>query len=107
MPDYSSFESICAEMSDSSFQAYFVCLYRPPGQPINFFEECQDLLENLATLHSEIYIFGDFNLQLDKHTAVTIIFDDILTSFDLKQHVTFSTHIHGHWLDLVITLFNM
>ena len=33
----------------------------------------------------------------------TITFDDILTSFDLKQHVTFSTYIHGHWLDLVIT----
>ena len=56
----------------------------PPGQPANFFEECQqDLLE---TLHSEFYIFGDFNLHLDKHTAVTITFDDILTSFNLKQH---------------------
>ena len=39
---------------------------------------------------------------MDKRTAVTITFADILTSFDLK-HVTFSTHIHGHWLDLVIT----
>ena len=61
------------------------------------------MLENFATLHSEFYIFGDFNLQLDKRTAVTITFDDILTSFDLKQHVIFSTHINGHWLDLVIT----
>ena len=99
IPDYSTFESICVDISDS----YFVCLYRPPGQPANFFEEFQDLLENLATLHSEFYIFGDFNLQLDKGTAVTITFDDILTSFDLKQHVTFTRHIHGHWLDLVIT----
>ena len=30
------------------------------------------------------------------------MFVDILTSFDLK-HVTFSTHIHGHWLDFLIT----
>ena len=90
-------------VSYSSISAYFVCLYRPPGQAANFFGEFKDLLENLATLHSEFYIFGDFNLQLDKHTAVTITFDDILTSFDLKQHVTFSTHIHGHWLGVVIT----
>ena len=60
-------------------------------------------MENLATLHSEFYIFGDFNLQFDKRTAVTIMFDDTLTPFYLKQHVTFSTHIHGHWLYLVIT----
>ena len=60
-------------------------------------------MENLANLHSEFCIFGYFNLQLDKHKAVTITFNDILTSFDLKQHVTFSTHIHGHWLDQVIT----
>ena len=39
IPDYSNFESICVEISDSSFSAYFVCLYRPPGQPANFFEE--------------------------------------------------------------------
>ena len=67
------------------------------------FEEFQDLLDNFATLHSEFYIFGDFNLLLDKRTAATFSFDDILTSFDLKQHFTFSSHIYGHWLDLVIT----
>ena len=34
---------------------------------------------------------------------MTITFNDFLVSFDLKQHVTFSTHIHGHWFDLLIT----
>ena len=33
----------------------------------------------------------------------TYMATDILVSFDLKQHVNFSTHIHGHWLDLLIT----
>ena len=103
IPDYSTFESINAvEISASSFSAYFVCLYRPPRQPTNFFEEFQDLLEQLATLHSDFYIFY-FNLNLDKRTAIAITFDYIITPFDLKQHVTFSTHIHGHRLDLVIT----
>ena len=57
----------------------------------------------MAPIHSEFFIFGDFNLHLDIPSAITTTFNDILVSFDLKQHVTFSTHIHGHWLDLFIT----
>ena len=30
-------------------------------------------------------------------------FNEILTCFDLKQHVNFPTHVHGNWLDLLIT----
>ena len=102
-PEYSSFQYIYVEISDSSFSAYFVCIYSPTGHPANFFEEFQDLLENLATMHSEFNIFGDFNVHLDIPSATTTTFNDILASFDLKQHVTFSTYIHGHWLDLFIT----
>ena len=54
-------------------------------------------------MHSEFYIFGDFNLYLDIPSAITITFNDILVSFDLKQHVSFSTHIHGHCLELFTT----
>ena len=31
---------------------------------------------------------------------------DILDTFSLHQHVTFPTHIYGHWLDLFITRSN-
>ena len=102
IPEYSSFESICIEIPHSSFSAHFICLYRPPGEPAKIFEEFQELLENLVTLRSEINVSDDFNLHLDTSSAVTTTFGDILTAFDLKQHVTFATHIHGHWLDLVI-----
>ncbi|MEG7525400.1 MAG: hypothetical protein M3H12_20335, partial [Chromatiales bacterium] len=40
-PEYSTFESICVDNSHSSFSGYFVCIYRPPGHPANFFEEFQ------------------------------------------------------------------
>ena len=30
-------------------------------------------------------------------------FHEILKCFNLKQHVNFSTHVHDHWLDLLIT----
>ena len=41
------------------------------------------------------------HLAIPSHHTET--FADILTSFGLLQHVNFTTHIHGHWLDLCIT----
>ena len=43
-------------------------------QPISL----KDLLENLATIHSEFFIFGDFNLHLDIPSAIKTTFNDIL-----------------------------
>ena len=60
-------------------------------------------MENVATMHTEFYIVGDFNLRLDTPSAATTTFKDILASFDIKQHVNFPTHIHGHWLDILTT----
>ena len=50
-----------------------------------------------------MYILGDFNLNLDNSNGNINKFNEILTCFDLKQHVNFPTHVHGHWLDLLIT----
>ena len=53
--------------------------------------------------HIIFHIVGDFNLHLDTPSATTTTFNDILASFDKKQHVNFPTDIHGHWLDILIT----
>ena len=68
-----------------------------------FFHEFEDLLENIVTTHLDIYILCDFNLHLDVSDSNTQRFNKILKCFNLKQHVNFSTHVHGHWLDLLIT----
>ena len=68
-----------------------------------FFNEFEDLLENIVTTHIDIHILGDFNLHLDVSDSSTQRFNEILTCLNLKQHVNFSTHVHGHWLDLLIT----
>ena len=70
---------------------------------LNFFDEFQDLLQNIISLHDNLYILGDFNLHQDNSNGNTNKFNEILTCFDLKQHVYFPTHVHGHWLDLLIT----
>ena len=72
---------------------------------IKFFNEFKDLLENIVTTHLDIYILGDFNLHRFLGVSDSNIqrFNEILKCFNLKQHVNFSTHVHGHWLDLLIT----
>ena len=80
-----------------------LCSYCPLGITSSIFVNVLDLLENVATIHTDFCIFHDFNLHLDTQSTATSTFNDILASFDLKQHVSFSTHIHGHWLDLLIT----
>ena len=54
-------------------------------------------------MHTEFYIVGDFNLHQNTPSATTTTCNDILASFDTKQHVNFQTQIHGHWLDILIT----
>ena len=51
-PDYSSFQSICVDISNPCFSGYIICFYHPPCHLANFFEEFQDLLENVATMHT-------------------------------------------------------
>ena len=45
---------------------------------------------------------GDFNLRIDSSSSDTGRLSGILDSFDLHQYVDFPTHIHGHFLDLMI-----
>ena len=61
---------------------------------MSFFYEFDDLLENIIPLHINLYILGDFNLHLVNANG---------QCFYLKQHGNFPTHVHGHWLDLLIT----
>ena len=103
IPSYNTFEAPSTEISSSSFSGLFICLYRLQENMQTFFNEFEDLLENIVTTHLDIYILGDFNLHLDVSDSNTQRFNEILKCFNLKQHVNFSTHVHGHWLDLLIT----
>ena len=43
-----------------------------------FFNEFEDLLENIVTTHLDIYILGDFNPHLDVSDSNTQRFNEIL-----------------------------
>ena len=102
-PSVKTFEAISARIGNNSFSGLVVCLYRLQNGTCQFFDEFQDLLENIISLHDNVYILGDFNLYLDNSNGNTNKFNEILTCFDLKQHVNFPTDVRGHWLDLLIT----
>ena len=103
LPSFKTFEAISARIGNNSFSDFVVCLYRLQNGTCQFFDVFQDLLENIISLHDNLYILGDFNLHLDNPNGNTNKFNKSLTCFDLKQHVNFPTHVHGHWLDLLIT----
>ena len=69
-----------------------------------FFDESSELLEEMSILSHHIIFLGDFNIHLDeKNNSNSMGFCDILTAFNLVQHVGEATHESGHLLDLVIT----
>ena len=54
-----------------------------------------------STCSTDRVRLATINARSMKNKAASLA--DILESFDLEQHVNFPTHIHGHWLDLLIT----
>ena len=66
-----------------------------------FFDEFPDILETTLQFQEDIYMFGDFNIHLDLPCPNTRSFMDVLQTYALHQHVSFPSHVHGHWLDLV------
>ena len=62
-----------------------------------FLEDCQNMLQNLATNLSELSILVYLSLNLDIPCLSTTTFDHILASFDFKQHIAFSIKIHGQF----------
>ena len=99
LPSFKTLEAISALIGNDSFSGFVVCLYRSQNGTGLFFDEFQDLLENIIPLHDNLYILGDFNLAyiwIYNSHGITNQFYDILTCFDLKQHGNFPTHVHGH-----------
>jgi hypothetical protein len=84
----------------------FVVVYRPSSRPVSdlFFDELTNLLEITSAYASEVIMLGDFNIHVDDTDDPNVQrFLHLLDAFGLLQHVTGSTHVHGHTLDLVIT----
>ena len=75
-----------------------------PGPLGSFIDDFILLINELPTQH-RMLIVGDFNLDqmLPEHAAK---YDPLIQSFNLYQHLQYSTHTHGGILDLVFDTSN-
>jgi len=104
-----SFE--CAEFKVSSMNESVACVVIYTGHPTHkditcsvFFEELENYVGLLLAGHADFFILGDFNIHMNKVTDRDAVhFRDILSSYDLVQHVNSATHKSGNTLDLIIT----
>ena len=108
---YTTFESLHAEVSGNSKSVRLVIVYRPErdsnGQHVtfsSFLREFENLILEYLLHPSEIIITGDFNIHVDDvHNTNANQFKHLLQAFGLTQHIKEPTHRLGHCLDLVIT----
>ena len=105
---FNSFE--CLDMSFVGHKSLrVIVIYRPPDCTTStlFVEEFSSLLEEITLCHQELLIWGDFNIHIDDSSnGMGNQFIDLLSLFNLTQHVSFPMHKHGHILDLIITTNN-
>ena len=104
--DIKTFELIQMDITHNSRTVHLIIVYRPPNSsPIkDFLDEFSNLLdEQLYARNSDLIISGDFNIQMDSPSTNAREFSELLTAYNLKQHIRVATHSRGHTLDLLIT----
>lgn len=100
-----SFEFLAASLTTNSTCFTLLVIYRPPShKPNQFIDEFASLLEFLVHSPGLLLIVGDFNIHVDdKSCQLGQSFLSLIDSFDLQQHVSDSSHVGGHTLDLVLS----
>ena len=107
--NYKAFQCSSVTLKLPSSTLTIFNIYCPPtsskyAQPISvFLDEFQTFLSSAATTN-EFIITGDVNIHLDDPlNSSSQQLTDLLSSTNLTQHVSVSTHIHNHTLELIIT----
>ena len=105
-----SFETSEWNVTAQGTTTKLIIVYRPPNSethpvpPSVFFREFSHYLENVVLCPEVLVISSDFNFHIDDpFDNDAKKFGDLLETFGLIQHLSFPTHISGHWLDLIIT----
>ena len=79
------------------FSRYFICIYPPPGNPVNCFVEFQDFLANMATMHNEFYIVGSLCGVCLALVKCSFMHDQVVTDMTkLQQLLTQPCNIRIH-----------
>ena len=100
---YSTFEYLTL-VPKSVHPCLVITIYRPPRLKKGFISEFGEFLSKITVNYDSILISGDFNIHIDNTMDYfSKQFTDLLSTFELTQHITGPTHNQGHTLDLVIS----
>ena len=82
----------------------FIIYSIPNTSVLQFSEQMVSIFENtIISIRNKILFMGDFNIHMETpNDPNTIIFNDLLHSFNLRNNIPLQTHISGHTLDLIL-----
>jgi len=106
LPTCSMFEAVCVRLTSARDQVVVLDVYRRgSGKPsAQFFDELTAVLETLVINACPVVVGSDFNVRYQLVTDPdSRRLSDVLSSFDMVQHVCGATHRCGNTLDLVMT----
>ena len=104
----SNYEMICVEITKKPKPIVVACVYRPPNSDISCFnEKIQSVLEILESEKKDIYILGDFNINLLNYGIhnKTNEFLNTMFSFNLYPLITKPTRITDKEASLIDNIF--
>ena len=86
--NYKTFEQCCYSMKlPKCHKLLLVSLYRPCDSSVScFMEEFSEFLSELSTLNAHVIIAGDVNIHCNITNSTARKFNDLLTSFNLRQY---------------------
>ena len=99
--------SLCTDLNGQRIT--FHVIYRPPPSQTNalsskmFHKDFADFLESAVPEPTKLCILGDINFHWEIQSRETLEFSQILSKFELVNHIEQPTHNHGHTLEFIIT----
>ena len=107
--DSTDFESVWVEVENSDGKNYlFCCTYRHPSSTIDSFSEyLQEILSIPTAPNKQVFILGDFNINLLNHNSSTPItnYVNFLFSKQFLPHIIHPSRVSGHSSTLIDNIF--
>ena len=107
---YESFESLIVQLNIKSKTNIFSLIYRPPSSTKNrtpiriFLDEFSEHITTLLQQDDGPIILGDINIPWNKEDNIdreSLV--EIMSLYNLKQHVDIQTHKQGNTLDWIMS----
>ena len=100
----STIEAVAAKIRLSSGEMLLCCcVYRTNYVSQVFFQEFDEFISSMFIKFPNILLCGDINIHLDNpYCSNARKFEDLISSFGMKQVVSMPTHKSGHTLDIVV-----